>query len=143
MLRKTMIVLLTAAALTGGLTADVFARGGGGGGGGHGGGFGGGGHMGGGFGGGHMAAGSEAAPAWAAALVEAISPVVARLLVAALRVCMPRRAATSTAITFIVADASGSAAAMTTGATGTPITHRTAICTGTDVPRRPASRCSA
>ena len=57
MLRKTMIVLLTAAALTGGLTADAFARGGGGGGGGHGGGFGGGGHMGGGFGGGHMGGG--------------------------------------------------------------------------------------
>jgi hypothetical protein len=51
MLRKTMIVLATAAALTGGLTADAFARGGGGGGGGgHGGGFGGGTHMGGGFG---------------------------------------------------------------------------------------------
>ena len=33
MLRKTMIVLLTAAALTGGLTADAFAGGGGGGGG--------------------------------------------------------------------------------------------------------------
>ena len=49
MLRKTMIVLATAAALTGGLTADAFARGGGGGGGGgHGGGFGGGAHMGGG-----------------------------------------------------------------------------------------------
>jgi hypothetical protein len=31
MLRKTMIVLLTAAALTGGLTADALARGGGGG----------------------------------------------------------------------------------------------------------------
>jgi hypothetical protein len=44
MLRKTMIVLATAAALTGGLTADAFARGGGGGIGG--------GHMGGGFGGG-------------------------------------------------------------------------------------------
>ena len=44
MLRKTMIVLAAAAALTGGLTADAFARGGGGGGGG--------GHMGGGFGGG-------------------------------------------------------------------------------------------
>jgi hypothetical protein len=57
-LRKTMIVLATAAALTGGLTADAFARGGGGGGG-HGGGFGGGAHMGGGFGGGaHMAGGS-------------------------------------------------------------------------------------
>ena len=54
MFRKTMIVLLTAAALTGGLTADAFARGGGGGGGGHGGGFGGGVHMGGGFGGGHF-----------------------------------------------------------------------------------------
>ena len=45
MLRKTMIVLAAAAALTGGLTADAFARGGGGG---HGGGFGGGAHMGGG-----------------------------------------------------------------------------------------------
>jgi hypothetical protein len=59
MLRKTMIALLTAAALTGGLTADAFARGGGGGGGGHGGGFGGGGHMGGGFGGAHMGGGSS------------------------------------------------------------------------------------
>ena len=49
MLRKTMIVLATAAALTGGLTADALARGGGGGGGtGHGSGFGGGAHMGGG-----------------------------------------------------------------------------------------------
>jgi hypothetical protein len=45
MLRKTMIVLATTTALTGGLTADAFARGGGGG---HGGGFGGGAHMGGG-----------------------------------------------------------------------------------------------
>src|SRR6266446_5787170 len=51
MLRKTMIVLATAAALTGGLTADAFARGGGAGG--HGGGGFGGGH-GGGFGGGHV-----------------------------------------------------------------------------------------
>ena len=48
-LRKTMTVLATAAALTGGLTADAFARGGGGGGG-HSGGFGGGAHMGSGFG---------------------------------------------------------------------------------------------
>jgi hypothetical protein len=48
MLRKTMIVLAMAAALTGGLTADALARGGGGGG--HGGGFGGA-HVGGGFGG--------------------------------------------------------------------------------------------
>ena len=56
-MRKTMIVLAMAAVLTGGLTADAFARGGGGGGGGgHGGGFGGG-HMGAGFGGGHMGAG--------------------------------------------------------------------------------------
>jgi hypothetical protein len=55
MLRKTMIVLATAVTLTGGLTADAFARGGGGGGG-HGGG-GGGGHMGGGFGGGHIGGG--------------------------------------------------------------------------------------
>src|SRR5580692_7289732 len=53
MLRKTMIVLATAAALTGGLTADAFARGGGGGG--HMGG--GGGHIGGGFGGPHMGGG--------------------------------------------------------------------------------------
>jgi hypothetical protein len=52
MLRKTMIVLATAAALTGGLTVDAFAHGGGGGGGGHGGGFGGGGGHGAGFGGG-------------------------------------------------------------------------------------------
>jgi hypothetical protein len=56
-MRKTMIVLAMAAVLTGGLTADAFARGGGGGGGGHGGGFGGGGHIGGGLGGGHMGAG--------------------------------------------------------------------------------------
>jgi hypothetical protein len=60
MLRKTMIVLATAAALTGGLTADAFARGGGGGGG-HGGGFGGGAHMGGGFGGAHMGGGFRGA----------------------------------------------------------------------------------
>jgi hypothetical protein len=53
MLRKTLIVLAAAAALTGGLTADAFARGGGGGGG-HMGGGGGGGHVGAGFGGGHM-----------------------------------------------------------------------------------------
>ena len=58
MLRKIMIVLATAAALTGGLTADASARAGGGGSGsGHAGGFGGGGHMGGGFGGGHMGGG--------------------------------------------------------------------------------------
>jgi len=49
--------LATAAALTGGLTADALARGGGGGGGGHAGGFGGGAHMGGGFGGAHMGSG--------------------------------------------------------------------------------------
>jgi hypothetical protein len=51
MLRKIMIVLATTAALTGGLTAEAFARGGGG----HGGG--GGGHMGGGFGGARMGGG--------------------------------------------------------------------------------------
>ena len=57
MLRKIVIVLATAAALTGGLTADASARGGGGGGG-HGGGFGGGAHTGGGFGGGaHLGGG--------------------------------------------------------------------------------------
>src|SRR6266481_3680787 len=88
-------------------------------------------------------AGSAEARAWAAGLAEAISPVVARLSVAALRVSMPRCAANSAAITFITADASGLVAAMTTGATSTPITHRTAICMGTDVPRRPASRCAA
>jgi hypothetical protein len=59
MLRKTMIVLATAAALPAGLAADAFARGGGGGGhmgggGGHIGSFGGV-HMGGGFGGPHFA----------------------------------------------------------------------------------------
>ena len=51
MLRKTMIVLATAAALTSGLTSDAFARGGGGG-------FGGGG-MHGGFGGAHIGGGFE------------------------------------------------------------------------------------
>ena len=62
MLRKTMIILATAVALTGAFTADAFARGGGGGGhgggfgGGHVGGFGGGAHMGGGFGGAHIGA---------------------------------------------------------------------------------------
>ena len=55
MLRKTMIVLATAAALTGVVSADAFARGGGGGG--HAGGFGGVAHMGGGFGGVHMGRG--------------------------------------------------------------------------------------
>jgi hypothetical protein len=75
MLRKTMIVLATAAALTGGLTADALARGGGGGGG-HGGGsgFGGGGGFvggggafggarGGGFGGGTHIGGGHRIPA--------------------------------------------------------------------------------
>src|SRR4029077_8271846 len=123
--------------------------------GGHGGGFGGGAHMGGGFGGGHMGGahmggfggarmgGLAAGARMAGGSAEAISPVAARLSVAALRVSMPRCAATSAAITFIAADASGLVAAMTTGATSTPITHRTAICMGTDVPRRPTSRCAA
>ena len=53
MLRKTMIVLAKAAALTSGLTVDAFAHGGGRG---HGGGFGGGGHMGG-FGGARIGGG--------------------------------------------------------------------------------------
>ena len=53
MLRKTMIVLAKAAALTSGLTVEVFAHGGGRG---HGGGFGGGGHMGG-FGGARIGSG--------------------------------------------------------------------------------------
>jgi hypothetical protein len=51
MLRKTMIVLAKAAALTGGLTVDAFSHAGGRG---HGGGFGGSGHMGGFGGGGHI-----------------------------------------------------------------------------------------
>jgi hypothetical protein len=55
MLRTTMIVLATAAALTTGLTGDAFARGGGGGG--HGGGHIGGGHFGGDFGGGRIGGG--------------------------------------------------------------------------------------
>src|SRR6476660_5542920 len=70
MLRKTMIVLATAAALTGGLTVDALARGGGGGGGhGGGGGFGGGGGgafagaRGGGFGGGTHIGGRHRIPA--------------------------------------------------------------------------------
>jgi hypothetical protein len=121
MLRETMIVLLTAAALTGGLTADAFARGGGGG------------------GGGVIWAAGSAALVWAAGSAEAISPVVAWRSAAALPVCMTRRAATSATITFIMADASGSVAAMTTGATSTPITRLTAICMGTDVPQRPAA----
>jgi hypothetical protein len=53
MLRKTMIVLAKAAALTSGLTVEAFAHGGGRG---HGGGFGGGGHMGG-FGGARIGSG--------------------------------------------------------------------------------------
>ena len=53
MLRKTMIVLAKAAALTSGLTVDAFAHGGGRG---HGGGFGGGEHVGG-FGGARMGSG--------------------------------------------------------------------------------------
>jgi hypothetical protein len=129
MLRKTMIALLTAAALTGGLTADAFALGGGGGGGGHVGGFGGGGHMGGGFGGAHMGGG------FGGGHFAGRGPALGRGLAG-----LHAEAATSA---FIVADASGSAAAMTTRATSTPITHRTAICMGTDVPRRPASRCAA
>ena len=143
MLRKTMIVLLTAAALTGGMTADAFARGGGGGGGGggHGGGFGGGGHMGGGFGGGHMGGGfggghmgggfggAHMGGGFGGGHFAGRSPALGRGYAG----LAPRRAATSAAITFIVADASsGSVAAMTTGATSTPITHRTAICMGTD-----------
>ena len=72
MLRKTMIVLATAAALTSGLTVDAFAHGGGGGhgggSGGHGGGFGGGGHGGGFSGGGAV----SVAPTWAADLALAL-----------------------------------------------------------------------
>jgi hypothetical protein len=98
MLRKTMIVLAMAAALTGGLTADAFARGGGGGGGhgGFGGGGFGGGHMGGGFGGAHMGGGFggarmggglEAAPDLRATLeVDSAVLVLAADLAAALPV---------------------------------------------------------
>ena len=77
-LRKTMIVLATAAALTGGLTADAFARGGGGGGG-HAGGFGGGAHMGGGFGaaahiGGDLALAISAVLAGLSAVADVLRP---------------------------------------------------------------------
>jgi uncharacterized membrane protein len=70
MLRKTMIVLATAAALTSGLTADAFARGTGGGFGGSahmgggGGGFGGSAHMGGGFEGRSVAVGGHHGGIW-------------------------------------------------------------------------------
>jgi hypothetical protein len=92
-----MIVLAAAAALTGGLTADAFARGGGGGGG-HGGGFVGRAHMGGGFGGGaHRAV----------VLVGAISAVLAGLSTAAgvsrpawVTASMTTGAATATPITI-------------------------------------------
>jgi hypothetical protein len=57
MLRKTMIVLATAAALTSGLTADAFARG-------TGGGFGGSAHMGGGFEGRSVAVGGHHGGTW-------------------------------------------------------------------------------
>jgi Spy/CpxP family protein refolding chaperone len=68
MLRQTMIVLATAAALTAGLTADAFARGGSG----HGGGFGGG--HGGGFGGGaHItSAAVSPAPTWVGSVVALV-----------------------------------------------------------------------
>ena len=130
MLRKTMIVLLTAAALTGGLTADAFARGG---------------RVGrwrrtrgrvqgvaviwaaGSAAAGHMGGGCWRRPfrrSWPGSRSRPCGP-------------MPRCAATSAAITFIAADASiaasGSVAAMTTGATSTPFTNRIAICMGTDV----------
>ena len=96
-LRKTMIVLAAAAALTGGLTADAFARGGGGG----------------------VdtaadsavaliwAAGSAAALTWAAALALAISAVMAGLSAAAgvlrpawVTASIPTGAATATPITI-------------------------------------------
>jgi hypothetical protein len=83
MLRKTMIVLATAAALTGGLTADAFARGGGG-------------------AGVDTVVGSVVALIWAAG--SAISAVLAGLSAAALRVStLPQRAATSAAIGISVA----------------------------------------
>jgi hypothetical protein len=158
MLRKTMIILATAAALTGGLTADALARGGGGGGhrggGGHGGGFGGGAHMGGGFGGAHVVL------VLAAGSVQAISAVPARLSLAALPVnALPGRAATSTAAyvpvaAFAFLGPTGITAPTITGAaTAIPITAPTAaIRTRTDggasegsplLPWWPASRISA
>ena len=130
-----MIVLATAAALTGGLTADASARAGGGGaGGGHAGGFGGGGHMGGGFGaGGHMGGGfggghfGGPSGLWAAAVRVST---------------LPGRAATSTTADVSVA-ACVSGPAGTGSATTTPITFpAAAICPRTDVRehQRPASR---
>jgi hypothetical protein len=131
MLRKTMIVLAMAAALTGGLTADAFARGGGGGGGGH--------------GGGSAAAAiwavASAAAIWAVASVAAIWAVasvaaiwVASVAAAASRVrTWPGRAATSGTTSVSVARVSGRAT--TTGAaTATRITIPiAAICPRTDV----------
>ena len=125
MLRKTMIVLATAAALTGGLTADAFAR---------------------------TAvevavdtvavAGvdtpvvSVAALIWVAALAGAISAVLAGLSAAALRVSgLPGRTTASTTTEVSVAACVSGPAFMTTGAaTATPITTPTAaIRPSTDV----------
>ena len=145
MLRKTMIVLATVAALTGGLTVDAFAHGGGGGGGGHGGGFGGGGghgggsgggHFGGGFGGGHFGVGHFGGGHFGGAEILAVGFQV-RILPGGTAISVAREDsnATEVSITGVLAAVSvscqvGVTASMTTGAaTAIPITMvTTAIC---------------
>jgi hypothetical protein len=111
MLRKTMIVLATAAALTGGLTADAFARGGGFGGGG-------GGHMGGGFGGGHMGGG------FGGGRMGAVTSVTTDVSI-------------TTGVSALVSGPAISVSMTTDAATATPITIPTvAICPPTEVRQR-------
>jgi hypothetical protein len=129
MLRKTLILLLTAVAFTAGLTADAFARGGGGGGGGHGGGFGGGGHIGGGFGGarmgggfsgGHFAGDGAALGRGFAGLHDEARGHVGR-------------------DHFHHGARFGFGGGYDDWCYEYPITRRTALCMGTDVPQRPAA----
>jgi hypothetical protein len=153
MLRKTMIVLATAAALTGGLTADAFARGGGGGGhgggfgGGHGGGFGGGhgfgggAHVGGGFGGGHVGGFGGGARIGGLGGALAISAVLGPVSLAVPRVTTsPRRAATSDTQGISAAGVSCRAFTTTGAATATPITPRTTAAMRPRIRPRTTSR---
>ena len=135
-LRKTMIVLATAGALTGGLTADAFARGGGGGFGG--GGFGGGAHMGGGFGGGTVSAAHMGGGFHGGAHIGrgvgggACRRSHGRRVTTAAALASTRAARRSTAGISV---AGGVTASMTLAATATPITTipTAAICLRTDV----------
>ena len=139
MLRKTMIVLLTAAALTGVLTADAFARGGGGG-------IGGGGHTGGGFEG-WRSYGRRVRRRRSYGrrlLAEAISPVVAWLSVAALRSsCRGARPLRPRSLSSRrrFHRGFGFGGGYDDWCYEYPFyTNRIAICMGTDVLLRPASR---